>query len=338
MQALEERGIGRPSTYASILGTILDRGYVFKRGTALVPSFLAFAVTGPARAALRRGSSTTTSPPRWRTTSTAIAAGDQERVDWLRHFYFGGARAATRACTRSSPTSPRSTRARSTRCRSARASCSASAATAPTSSAARSARASRRTWRPDELTVEKAQELLVGAGRRPRARHASRAGTARSPCKTGRYGPVRDRDARGRRDREAPRRLALQDDVARDGHPRGGGPAALAAPHARRRPGRRRGGHGAERPLRPVREEGHRLPLARERGAAVHDHARGRARAARPAEAAPWPGRAQAAAEASSARIRSAASRSWSRKAASGPTSPTARRTRAYGAATTRRR
>ena len=46
VQALEERGIGRPSTYASIIGTILDRGYVFKRGTALVPSFLAFSVTG----------------------------------------------------------------------------------------------------------------------------------------------------------------------------------------------------------------------------------------------------------------------------------------------------
>ena len=44
VQALEERGIGRPSTYASIIGTILDRGYVFKKGTALVPSFLAFAV------------------------------------------------------------------------------------------------------------------------------------------------------------------------------------------------------------------------------------------------------------------------------------------------------
>jgi len=44
VRALEERGIGRPSTYASIMGTILDRGYVFKRGTALVPSFLAFSV------------------------------------------------------------------------------------------------------------------------------------------------------------------------------------------------------------------------------------------------------------------------------------------------------
>ncbi len=46
VRALEERGIGRPSTYASIMGTILDRGYVRKAGQALVPTFLAFAVTG----------------------------------------------------------------------------------------------------------------------------------------------------------------------------------------------------------------------------------------------------------------------------------------------------
>ena len=44
VKALEERGIGRPSTYASILGTIVDRGYVVKRGSAMVPSFLAFSV------------------------------------------------------------------------------------------------------------------------------------------------------------------------------------------------------------------------------------------------------------------------------------------------------
>ncbi|MCA0330187.1 MAG: type I DNA topoisomerase [Actinobacteria bacterium] len=44
VKALEERGIGRPSTYAAIMGTIVDRGYVTKRGSALVPSFLAFAV------------------------------------------------------------------------------------------------------------------------------------------------------------------------------------------------------------------------------------------------------------------------------------------------------
>ncbi|HEV7640065.1 MAG TPA: type I DNA topoisomerase, partial [Gaiellaceae bacterium] len=44
VKALEERGIGRPSTYAAIMGTILDRGYVRKQGQALVPEFLAFSV------------------------------------------------------------------------------------------------------------------------------------------------------------------------------------------------------------------------------------------------------------------------------------------------------
>ncbi len=44
VRALEERGIGRPSTYAAILSTIVDRGYVFKKGTALVPTFVAFSV------------------------------------------------------------------------------------------------------------------------------------------------------------------------------------------------------------------------------------------------------------------------------------------------------
>ncbi len=44
VKALEERGIGRPSTYAAIISTILDRGYAWKRGQALVPSFVAFAV------------------------------------------------------------------------------------------------------------------------------------------------------------------------------------------------------------------------------------------------------------------------------------------------------
>ena len=44
VKELEEREIGRPSTYASIIGTILNRGYVYKKGTALVPAWLAFSV------------------------------------------------------------------------------------------------------------------------------------------------------------------------------------------------------------------------------------------------------------------------------------------------------
>jgi DNA topoisomerase-1 len=46
VKRLEDEGIGRPSTYASIIKTILGRGYVFRQGKALVPSFTAFAVTG----------------------------------------------------------------------------------------------------------------------------------------------------------------------------------------------------------------------------------------------------------------------------------------------------
>ncbi len=46
IKSLEELGVGRPSTYSSIIATILDRGYAFKKGTALVPSFVAFAVVG----------------------------------------------------------------------------------------------------------------------------------------------------------------------------------------------------------------------------------------------------------------------------------------------------
>ncbi|MDX6437931.1 MAG: topoisomerase [Gaiellaceae bacterium] len=89
VQALEERGIGRPSTYASILGTILDRGYVFKRGTALVPSFLAFAVTGLLEQHFSRLVDYSFTA-KMEDDLDEIAAGNQERVDWLRHFYYGG--------------------------------------------------------------------------------------------------------------------------------------------------------------------------------------------------------------------------------------------------------
>ena len=45
VKELEAEGVGRPSTYASIIGTIQDRGYIFKKGKELVPTFTAFAVT-----------------------------------------------------------------------------------------------------------------------------------------------------------------------------------------------------------------------------------------------------------------------------------------------------
>ncbi|MCF4119559.1 type I DNA topoisomerase [Antribacter sp. KLBMP9083] len=88
VKALEERGIGRPSTYAATISTIQDRGYVLTRGQALVPTWLAFAVvrlleehfdwlvdydfTAEMEADLDE-----------------IATGQRERVAWLSRFYFG---------------------------------------------------------------------------------------------------------------------------------------------------------------------------------------------------------------------------------------------------------
>jgi DNA topoisomerase-1 len=88
VRALEERGIGRPSTYASILGTIIDRGYVFKRGSALVPSWLAFATIG----LLEKHFGSLVDydfTAEMEEDLDRIAGGQENRVAWLRRFYFG---------------------------------------------------------------------------------------------------------------------------------------------------------------------------------------------------------------------------------------------------------
>jgi DNA topoisomerase I len=88
VKELEDREIGRPSTYASIIGTILDRGYVFKKGTALVPSFLAFAVV----TLLERHFGRLVDydfTARMEEGLDEIARGEAARVPWLRRFYFG---------------------------------------------------------------------------------------------------------------------------------------------------------------------------------------------------------------------------------------------------------
>jgi DNA topoisomerase-1 len=86
---LEELGIGRPSTYASIIKTIQDRGYVWKKGSALVPSWVAFAVVGLMERHFERlvdyGFTAGMEDELDR-----IAAGDEQRTQWLSKFYFGG--------------------------------------------------------------------------------------------------------------------------------------------------------------------------------------------------------------------------------------------------------
>ncbi|MFG1896349.1 type I DNA topoisomerase [Micromonospora zamorensis] len=93
VKALEELGIGRPSTYASIMQTIQDRGYVTKRGQAMIPTFLAFAVIGLMERHYPRLID-------YDFTATMeneldeIAGGDHAAVDFLTAFYFGSSNGA----------------------------------------------------------------------------------------------------------------------------------------------------------------------------------------------------------------------------------------------------
>jgi DNA topoisomerase-1 len=93
VKALEELGIGRPSTYASILQTIQDRGYIWKKGSALVPSWTAFAVIGLLESYFARlvdyGFTASVEND-----LDSIAGGNLSRVEWLRRFYFGANGAA----------------------------------------------------------------------------------------------------------------------------------------------------------------------------------------------------------------------------------------------------
>ncbi|QTV80040.1 type I DNA topoisomerase [Microbacterium sp. NIBRBAC000506063] len=88
VKALEERGIGRPSTFASIIDTVLARGYAIKRGQALVPTWMAFSV-------IRLLEEHFADLVDYDFTAAleddldAIARGEQKRVEWLRKFYFG---------------------------------------------------------------------------------------------------------------------------------------------------------------------------------------------------------------------------------------------------------
>ena len=88
VKALEEREIGRPSTYAATMSTISDRGYVDHRGQALVPTWLAFAVTRLLEENFAElvDYDFTASMER---DLDRIAAGEEDRVAWLRRFYNG---------------------------------------------------------------------------------------------------------------------------------------------------------------------------------------------------------------------------------------------------------
>ena len=89
IKALEDLGIGRPSTYSSIIKTIQDRGYVYKKGTALVPSWVAFAVTGLLEQHFGRLVDYDFTAA-LEDELDEIANGHEQRTNWLNNFYFGG--------------------------------------------------------------------------------------------------------------------------------------------------------------------------------------------------------------------------------------------------------
>jgi DNA topoisomerase I len=89
IKTMEELGIGRPSTYSSIISTIQDRGYVWKKGAALVPSWVAFAVVGLLEGHFGRLVDYDFTAA-LEDELDGIAAGRQQRTTWLSGFYFGG--------------------------------------------------------------------------------------------------------------------------------------------------------------------------------------------------------------------------------------------------------
>jgi DNA topoisomerase-1 len=107
IQRLEELGVGRPSTYASIMSTIQDRGYVWKRGTALVPTFTAFGVV----TLLERHFPNLVDyafTAEMEDDLDRIAAGDEQTLPYLTAFYFGADGLKEKVATRLDEIDPRS--------------------------------------------------------------------------------------------------------------------------------------------------------------------------------------------------------------------------------------
>jgi len=99
VRRMEELGVGRPSTYASILSTIEDRGYIWKKGQALVPSFTAFAVVSLLEAHFPDLVDYAFTA-RMEDDLDRIADGQEKTVPWLTRFYLGAEGLAAQVANR----------------------------------------------------------------------------------------------------------------------------------------------------------------------------------------------------------------------------------------------
>ena len=271
IKELEDREIGRPSTYASIMGTILNRGYVYKKGTALVPAWLAFSVVRLLEEHFTRFISYEFTAL-MEDVLDEIAAGRKDRNTELAEFYYGSDRVDGLHTlvnelgdidAKELATFPIGGPDSGIVLRVGRYGPYLEGPGEDGSPAGIRANVPD-DLPPDELTLAKARELFANpageeiAARRP-PRERAQGGRQERPLRSLRHRGA----ARGRAQvRASAHRLAVQGDEPRDRDPGRRHQAAHPAARRRRRRGRRRD-HRAERPLRAVPQEGHRLAVAR---------------------------------------------------------------------------
>ena len=299
IKELERLGIGRPSTFAPTIATIVRRGYVFRQGKALVPSFTAFAVTKLLRDHFGDFVETDFTAE-MEEDLDEISRGERESIAFLRQFYFGDKKhrgllpAVEHGADKAEypvldlGTDPES--GESVRIRIGRFGPFVQLAEGGPGRTA----SLPEDVAPADLTVEKALELVRAKAEGPRTIGVDPATGQNVYVMNGRYGAyVQLGETPEGKKAEKPKRASLQAGMTRgDGHARGSAHAAVAA--ARRRPasGRQRADRDELRAVRPVREARRRVPLARVRRRRVqHLVRRGAGAAARAEAVAPPAGR-----------------------------------------------
>ncbi len=304
IKELEDREIGRPSTYASIIKTIIDRGYVYKKGTALVPAWLAFSVTRLLEEHFDRLVSYEFTAG-MEDVLDEIAAGRKDRATELGEFYYGsdkikGLHGLVTGLgdidAKEMATFPVGGPDSGIVLRVGRYGPYLEGPDDEGNPAGKRANVPE-DLPPDELTLEKAKELFANPAGEEIELGVHPDSGLQVVAKNGRYGPyvteVLPEDA----PKSAKARTgSLFSSMSLDTITLDDALTLLSLPAGGRHRRRGRGDHRAERPLRPVPQEGHRLPVADLRGAAAHDHPRRGAGDLRPAQAA-RPGRGRRSAQ-----------------------------------------